>query len=645
MKRKAFMSLILAVLLLLAALPSSAFAALAEEARAGVSRTELERLMDEADIPASASVEFQTTTIALGATENKTYAQELVSSNGDVLKVNFEFELRQGMTEAQWQTVSDWLKALVLNAVQQVQADPESLANVISEAYAAQRAGAQPGDTGMPAWASEDLVLRRITATVPYYPPLAEGIDGAATQRLQEKLIQLGFLNDRADGYYGARTAEAVMRLERYVQMLAQDDRIAEAQRHFALTTVAGSYADMPVATDELLETAEASADKAGDGSASALLQAYLFSDRFQPVRGVAALGDEGTTVSRVQTRLANLGYLAGEADGAFGSATAYSLRIFQYYNDLEQSGIADEATQRVLFSGRAVKPDNSMLTVGSSGDAVSNLQRRLRVLGFGSIAVDGSYGATTKIGVENLQQYMQQAGLMGGISDVNGIADPILLDAFYANSFPAIPAAMGIGSTGIDVTRVQRRLNCLEYYYSAVDGDYGEGTADAVKAFQKLNGLKQTGRADADTLAKLFNANAQKALKPYKIRVSREKQRVYVYALDDNLEYTELVKTMKCSTGRSGSETPKGTYTGSTGPGARWHFFKKFNCWAQYAYYIQGDIMFHSVLYGSKEGRVTQSSVNNLGRKASHGCVRLSVEDAKWIWTNCPARTTVVVE
>jgi len=120
--------------------------------------------------------------------------------------------------------------------------------------------------------------------------------------------------------------------------------------------------------------------------------------------------------------------------------------------------------------------------------------------------------------------------------------------------------------------------------------------------------------------------------------------QRVYAYGLDANNEYTVLVRTMKCSTGKSGTPTPTGTFTNSTGPGARWHYFEKFKCWAQYAYYIQGDIMFHSVLYGQKEGRVTQSSVNNLGRRASHGCVRLSVEDAKWIWSNCPRNTTVIV-
>lgn len=635
--------LLLALILLLTSVPAQFLSAAAEGAAAGASVSDLQALMDAADIPSTTTLELKA---AATGGEARSFSQQLVSSNGDKLNVRFDFQLLESLSEAQWQTVTDWLKSLVLGAVQTVQADSESLANVIAQAYTAQRAAAQPGDTGMPVWAASTVQLVRVSATVPYYPLLGEGVNGAATQQLQEKLIELGFLDDKADGYYGTNTKDAVMRLDRYVQLLAQDRRVSAAQDSAVLTLASGGVTPMPIVADELNEAQETAVMKAGDGSATAMLQAYLYSDRFQAVRGEAAPGDSSIAVYRVQTRLKNLGYLAGDVDGSYGAGTAYSMRIFQYYNGLAQTGIADEATQQVLFSARAVKPDNSMLTVGSSGDAVSTLQRRLRVLGFGSISVDGSYGSTTKSAVENLQKYMQSAGLMGGYAEVNGIADPLVLDAFYAISFPEIPAAMSAGSSGIDVVRLQRRLACLEYYYGTIDGSYGDGTATAVKGFQKLNGLNATGIADTQTLQKLFNANAVKSKKPYLLRVSRADQRVYVYALDGNLEYTNLVKTMKCSTGRNGAtETPAGTYTNSTGPGARWHFFTKFNCWAQYAYYIQGDIMFHSVLYNAKEGKVTRSSVNNLGRKASHGCVRLSVEDAQWIWTNCPTHTTVIVE
>ena len=36
--------------------------------------------------------------------------------------------------------------------------------------------------------------------------------------------------------------------------------------------------------------------------------------------------------------------------------------------------------------------------------------------------------------------------------------------------------------------------------------------------------------------------------------------------------------------------------------------------------------------------------SVWALGQKASHGCIRLRVEDAKWIYQNCESGTVVVI-
>jgi len=313
------------------------------------------------------------------------------------------------------------------------------------------------------------------------------------------------------------------------------------------------------------------------------------------------------------------------------------------------------------IFSSAAMAPDNSMLAEGSSGEAVKELQRKLRYLGFGNISVDGDFGSGTTKAVKNLQQYMRNmeeaqiraanaqlsadADLSSQLTvEVNGVADPMLLDDFYASTFPDIPDTLQNGSVGDDVIRLQRRLNGLEYYYGSLDGDYGAGTQKAVTDFQKRHGLTQDGVAGRDTLELLFSGEALKALKPYLLKVSTSDQRVYAYGLDANNEHTVLVRTMKCSTGKNATPTPKGTYKNSTGPGARWHYFKKFECWAQYAYYIQGDIMFHSVLYNEKNGPVTQSSVRNLGRKASHGCVRLSVEDAKWIYNHCPRNTTIIV-
>ena len=107
---------------------------------------------------------------------------------------------------------------------------------------------------------------------------------------------------------------------------------------------------------------------------------------------------------------------------------------------------------------------------------------------------------------------------------------------------------------------------------------------------------------------------------------------------------YTRLARTMVCSTGLNATPTPKGTFTNTT-PVVRWGYFPKFDCWAQYLYRINGSILFHSVLYDSAdESTLRWGSVYKLGSKASHGCVRLSVEDAKWIYNHCPAGTTITV-
>jgi len=47
---------------------------------------------------------------------------------------------------------------------------------------------------------------------------------------------------------------------------------------------------------------------------------------------------------------LIELGYLTGEADGAYGGKTRKAVLLFQYYNGLQQDGIAGRKTQTVLF-------------------------------------------------------------------------------------------------------------------------------------------------------------------------------------------------------------------------------------------------------------------------------------------------------
>ena len=98
------------------------------------------------------------------------------------------------------------------------------------------------------------------------------------------------------------------------------------------------------------------------------------------------------------------------------------------------------------------------------------------------------------------------------------------------------------------------------------------------------------------------------------------------------------------CSTGLNDA-TPRGIYLDGF-PANIWHEFGQFsNTWARYSYEIEGNIMFHSVLFSEPDaGKMYVDTKQMLGQKASHGCIRLAVEDAKWIFENCKKGTLVIV-
>ena len=97
-----------------------------------------------------------------------------------------------------------------------------------------------------------------------------------------------------------------------------------------------------------------------------------------------------------------------------------------------------------------------------------------------------------------------------------------------------------------------------------------------------------------------------------------------------------QLVWYWNCTTGAPGSPTVKGTYkVGSRGKS----FGSGYTCWYWTQFY--GNYLFHSVLY--QPGSMSRIQDGRLGISASHGCVRLDIECARWIYNNIPTRTRVV--
>ena len=73
-----------------------------------------------------------------------------------------------------------------------------------------------------------------------------------------------------------------------------------------------------------------------------------------EPVYPSLQKGDKNDDVLKLQNRLYELGFLNDDRDGAFGSKTQTAVKLFQEAAGMNASGIADNDTQRLLYSNNA---------------------------------------------------------------------------------------------------------------------------------------------------------------------------------------------------------------------------------------------------------------------------------------------------
>ena len=90
------------------------------------------------------------------------------------------------------------------------------------------------------------------------------------------------------------------------------------------------------------------------------------------------------------------------------------------------------------------------------------------------------------------------------------------------------------------------------------------------------------------------------------------------------------------CAPGKASTPTVSGEFNVA----AKGYYFDSGNSRCFYYTQFKGNYLFHSVLY-HKNGTLQDGRV---GIPLSHGCVRLEIENAKWIYYNIPAGTHVVV-
>ena len=81
-------------------------------------------------------------------------------------------------------------------------------------------------------------------------------------------------------------------------------------------------------------------------------------------------------------------------------------------------------------------------------------------------------------------------------------------------------------------------------------------------------------------------------------------------------------------------------TVTGLFSVGSRGYYFDSYGVRCYYWTQFYGDYLFHSTTYSTNGSPID----TRLGMHLSHGCVRLEISNARWIYETIPSGTTVLV-
>lgn len=321
---------------------------------------------------------------------------------------------------------------------------------------------------------------------------LTIGNVGTLVMQLQERLVELGYMTSTPSGIYDEETAAAARLFEEACGM-EPTGTMSYAVQAFLLSDQAPAYGST----------------YAGDTT--------VYTDLSE--------GDEGDAVTALQERLIELGYASGAGDGNYGEQTTAAIRMFQRYNNLEETGVATAQVQAVLFSPTAISYDDVLngitaqstpapteapevlpedelivqtLGIGDSGSAVEELQQRLSDIGY-ACDVTGTYDESTASAMRAFQSAVgvsqtgeataeMQAYIFSNAAPYNGIQ-------MYNSTQSYITLQQG--DTGEAVTRLQQRLWQLGFLLTEdvqdSIGTYHAATADAVSAAQRAMGYRET--------------------------------------------------------------------------------------------------------------------------------------------------------
>ena len=200
---------------------------------------------------------------------------------------------------------------------------------------------------------------------------------------------------------------------------------------------------------------------------------------------------------------------------------------------------------------------------------------------------------------------------------------DDLVKDDYYTQALSEIHNSNDILQNDDDINNKILEIKSLQQKYLDENSSIAEASSQALITIISPDNIN-TLNVKSDT--------------SYLINVNIKSQKTYIY--NGKCDNWILVKSFPCSTGIAGEDTPSGSF--SIKEKGDWFFSEKYNQGGKYWTQVTGDILFHSLPFDRDKTTVVDYTMN---KPSSHGCIRLSIDDAKWIYTNIPKDSKVIIK
>lgn len=206
--------------------------------------------------------------------------------------------------------------------------------------------------------------------------------------------------------------------------------------------------------------------------------------------------------------------------------------------------------------------------------------------------------------------------------------ADELVKDDYYTKAINLLSSADTsiISKSDAEITsKINTITEAKENYLASIDSNDNQNST--LTSSQLLQSITTNN----------INTLNIESLTPYLVYVNLSEQMTYVYK--GSMNKWDNIKSFTCSTGVDDEKTPPGIF--DVRERGEWFFSDKYEQGGKYWVQFYGDYLFHSVPFNKDQSEVVD---NTLGTPASHGCIRLKTEDAKWIYDNIEFGTKVII-